>query len=82
MYIKTFNYEQIAFVVVKNYLKKREISINAGRKPSSFDVYYEITCSLPEKYNDENTTPNSYWTKHNEKKLRKYIKNEITRRQI
>lgn len=82
MYIKDDEYEQIAFVVVKGFTDGVETVIESGNIPAKFDMDYAIDEYLPEKYLDKNNTADNYWTKHNEKKLRKYIKTEITRRKL
>ncbi len=82
MRLRTFEYEQIAFVIVKSYIERCKIVKEAGRTPSKFDVYCEINASFPEKYNDDNTTPENRWTKHNENKLKKYVDLEARLRGI
>ncbi len=80
MYIKDFDYENIAFTIIKIYIEGVKRIKESGNIPAKFDIEQAIHNGLPEKYLDKNTTNDSYWTKHNEKKLRKYIKTEITRR--
>ena len=82
MYIKTEDYEQIAYVIVVNHITSTQLIRASGRTPAVFNMDQAIHNGLPEKYNDENTTEENYWTKYNEKKLRKYINTEITRRVV
>ena len=81
MYIREFDYTQIAFVIVQKSIDSIKAAIAAGLTPdSSFDADKAINNYLPKKYNDENTNERSYWTKHNTIKLKKYISSEILRR--
>ena len=82
MYIKDSEYEQIAFIIVKGFIDGIKEIIEAGKVPAKFDMDTAINNYLPTKYLDKNTTTDNYWTKHNEKKLRLYIKTEITRRKL
>lgn len=87
MYIKDFDYENAAYTIMEKYIawikKNKEINESKGIKyiyPKTVDTQKAIDMFIPEKYLDENTTSTSYWTKHNDKKLYKYVQTEITRR--
>ncbi len=89
MYIKELEYETIATRTLNSYInwikQTKEIneSMNIDYKyPTKINIHEAITKFLPDKYQDDTTTPLSYWTKHNERKLYKYIELEIKRKML
>lgn len=70
MYIKESEYDQISFTIVDRFIKQAKELKSMGKHPAKFDMDIAINAYLPEKYNED-------WTKHNERKLRKYIELEI-----
>ncbi len=80
MYIKAMEYDIIAYTIVSKFLKSYKHLKSTGLTPAPFNEDEAIHQWLPDKYLDENTDSINYWTKHNERKLRKYIKLEVTRR--
>lgn len=82
MYIKKEDYENTAFLIIKKFIEGMKKIKESRKTPANFDMAKAISNGLPDKYLDENTSPGSYWTKWNEKKLRKYIQCEITNRLV
>ncbi len=81
MRLNEHDYETEAFNIVKKYIDGYNTVKEAGKSPAKMTISEMSVQYSSDKYDDDNTTiETGYWTRHNENKLQKYIKNEIKRR--